>query len=326
MTDLHMFDYSFLKAGTPQGVSLLLREISRLQARLAAQKQAYPAIYGALESAGRVRSLLSACRAGNTENRAAEICARNSPPITQKEKDMADYRDALFELEMGHPAVEPSCRDLLRLHSLVLARTPDAAGGRYREEPGCSPVPPEEIPEAVEVWEQALVSAYEEKGNAPLLLIPCLVADFICICPFSPGGRRMACLLTRLLLQRAGYALPVSWEEQVCRYEAFYAHALRQVREQQDYWPFIEVFLMLLYLCGCQAEKAFALLPGRKMTKKSRVEAVIAGSPVPISKGEICKLLPDVSPTTVEAALGELVKSGQALRRGSARTARYELA
>ncbi len=326
MMDLHMFDYSFLQDTPPQGVSLLLRETSRLQARLLDQKRAYPAIYSALESAGRVRSLLSACRAGNMESRAAEICARNSPPITQAERDMADYRDALFEVEMGHPAVEPCRRDLLRLHTLLLARTPGCAGGRYRENPGCSPVPSQEIPEAMELWEQALVTAYGEKTYPPLLLIPCLVADFICICPFSPGGRRMAYLLTRLLLQRAGYVLPVSWEEQVCRYNAFYVHAIRQVQERQDYWPFIEVFLTLLYLCACQAEKAFALLPGRKMTKKSRVEAVIAGSPVPISKGEICKLLPDVSPTTVEAALGELVKSGQALRRGSARTARYELA
>ncbi|MBR4322426.1 hypothetical protein [Treponema sp.] len=30
----------------------------------------------------------------------------------------------------------------------------------------------------------------------------------------------------------------------------------------------------------------------------------------PISKAEICKLLPDISPTTVEAVLGKMVKSG----------------
>lgn len=53
MMDLHMFDYSFLQDTPPQGVSLLLRETSRLQARLLDQKRAYPAIYSALESAGR---------------------------------------------------------------------------------------------------------------------------------------------------------------------------------------------------------------------------------------------------------------------------------
>ena len=62
------------------------------------------------------------------------------------------------------------------------------------------------------------------------------------------------------------------------------------------------------------------------MTKKSRVEAVVAGSLMPISKGEICRILPDVSPTTVEAALGELVKGGVVVRHGPARTARYGLA
>lgn len=326
MENLHMFDYSFLHDAPPEGVARLLKEIRLLQNRLLNYRQAYPSVYSALESAGRVRSLLEACRAGHMEIRAAEICARNTPPINDVEKDMAGYRDALFEIQMGHPPVEPVPQDLMRLHGLLLSRAPGDAGGRYREEPKEFSISPEKIPQAMEEWEQAALLAWEGRGFSSLLAIPCVVADFICIHPFAPGGERMSFLLTRLLLQRAEVALPVSWEEQVCRYQAFYCNAIRQIQHGQGYWPFVEFFLSLLYLCGCQAEKTFALLPGRKMTKKSRVEAVVAGSPVPISKGEICRLLPDVSPTTVEAALGELVKSGQAVRMGSARTARYELA
>lgn len=326
MADLHMFDYSFLHSPLPEGISLLLKEIALLQSRLLGYKRAYPSIYGALERSGRVRSLLAACQAGNMESRAAEICARNSPPINDIERDMAGYRDALFEIQMGHPSVEPDCRSLLRLHRLALSRTANGLGGRYRETEAPSPISPEKVPAAMEVWEQALLSAYAAPPASPLLLIPCVLADFICISPFAAGGGRMAYLLTRLLLQRGGMALPTSWEEQVCLYRVFYVNSLNQALAGQAYWPFIECFLVLLYLCGCRAEKAFALLPGRKMTKKSRVEAVVAGSPVPISKGEICKLLPDVSPTTVEAALGELVRTGTVIRSGSARTARYALA
>ncbi len=309
-----MFDYSFLHAPPPEGIARLLREISQLQDRLLACKRSYPGIYSSLERTGRVRSLQAACGARNMESRAAEVCARNSPPINEVEKSMADYRDALFEVQMGHPALEPCCRDLLRLHKIALLHTQPEQAGMLREGADLEP------------WEQAVQRIYAEDSVPMLLAAPCLLADFICLSPFEPGGQRMAYLLARLLLQKAGAALSVSWEEQVDRYRVFYADSLNHVQISGDYWPFIECFLTLLYLCGCQAEKAFTLLPGRKMTKKSRVEAIVAGSPVPISKSEICRLLPDVSPTTVEAALGELVKNGQIVRSGSARTARYATA
>lgn len=324
MPDLHMFDYPFLQGPIPQSAARLLEENGRLKDRLLACRQAHPGIYGALERAGRVQSLLAACGAGNMEGRAAEICARNSPPINEVERAMADYRDALFEVQMGHPPLEPCRRDLLRLHKQVLARTCPGAAGHYREEGG--PFPADRVAEAMEDWERAAEKVCAGEAGPMLLAAPCLVADFICTAPFAPGGRRMAYLITRLLLQKAGAVVPGSWEEQAARTRIFFADALQRRREGGSYWPFIECFLAALYLCGCRAEKAFALLPGRKMTKKSRVEAAVARSPVPISKGEICRLLPDVSPTTVEAALGELVRGGAVVRRGSARTARYTMA
>ena len=43
----------------------------------------------------------------------------------------------------------------------------------------------------------------------------------------------------------------------------------------------------------------------------------------PLSKAEICTILPDVSPTTVEAVLGKLVREGQVQRLGAGRSSRY---
>lgn len=43
----------------------------------------------------------------------------------------------------------------------------------------------------------------------------------------------------------------------------------------------------------------------------------------PLSKSEICKILSDVSSTTVEAVLGAMVKEKKIIRIGSARAARY---
>lgn len=64
-------------------------------------------------------------------------------------------------------------------------------------------------------------------------------------------------------------------------------------------------------MCYKELDKRFAVLNGRKITKKARIEATVLNSLVPISKSEICDILPDVSPTTVEAVLSVMVKNGQ---------------
>lgn len=79
----------------------------------------------------------------------------------------------------------------------------------------------------------------------------------------------------------------------------------------------------MLYICYKELDKHFAVVHGKKITKKARVEAAVLNSLTPLSKAEICKILPDVSPTTVEAVLGAMVKSGTIKRIGSSRAARY---
>ena len=92
---------------------------------------------------------------------------------------------------------------------------------------------------------------------------------------------------------------------------------------ENDYFPFIENFLSTLYMCYKELDKRFAIVNGKKITKKSRVEATVLNSLTPISKSEICKLLPDVSPTTVEAVLGQMVNSGSIKKIGDGRNSRY---
>lgn len=85
----------------------------------------------------------------------------------------------------------------------------------------------------------------------------------------------------------------------------------------------MENFLSTLYMCYKELDKRFAVVHGKKITKKARVEATVLNSLTPLSKAEICKILPDVSPTTVEAVLGVMVKTGSIRRIGAGRTTRY---
>jgi len=62
---------------------------------------------------------------------------------------------------------------------------------------------------------------------------------------------------------------------------------------------------------------------GGKITKRARIEATVLNSLLPVSKQEICYILSDVSPTTVEAVLAEMVKRGEIEKIGAARGVKY---
>ena len=64
-------------------------------------------------------------------------------------------------------------------------------------------------------------------------------------------------------------------------------------------------------------------MEAKRVTKKSRIEKTVLGSFTPLSKADICRILPDVSPTTVEAVLGSMVRAGRIRRIGEGRASRY---
>ena len=76
-------------------------------------------------------------------------------------------------------------------------------------------------------------------------------------------------------------------------------------------------------MCYKELDKRFAVVHGKKITKKARVEATVLNSLTPLSKAEICKIHPDVSPTTVEAVLSAMVKTGSVKLIGAGRTTGY---
>lgn len=76
-------------------------------------------------------------------------------------------------------------------------------------------------------------------------------------------------------------------------------------------------------MCYQELNKRFAVINSNRVTKKARIEATVLNSLTPISKAEICNILPDISPTTVEAVLGSMVKNCSIERLGNGRSSRY---
>lgn len=84
-----------------------------------------------------------------------------------------------------------------------------------------------------------------------------------------------------------------------------------------------EYFLFILFKCYKELHDRFILIDGRKASKKVRIEKLVLDSIKPLSKIEIYKSLVDVSVTTIEKVLGELVKANKIRIIGKGRSTRY---
>jgi predicted HTH transcriptional regulator len=82
-------------------------------------------------------------------------------------------------------------------------------------------------------------------------------------------------------------------------------------------------FMTTLLMCYKELDKRFAVVNSGKVSKRQRIEATVLNSLLPIGKREICYVLPDVSPTTVEAVIASMVKSGVIEKIGAGRSTKY---
>ncbi|MBQ7011213.1 MAG: Fic family protein [Clostridia bacterium] len=345
---MRKFDYSFLDNGLlPANLINLTSSIASLKTMAGVRKQEYEKIFTELEAVARIQSVKSSNAIEGivtSDERIADIVNRNSAPINHTEGEIAGYRDALNAVHTNHGNLDMRQSDILKLHETMMQIAGYEYGGKYKtgdnyiieeDKNGTrrvrfKPTPASEVEASMEQLELAYMEARNNANINQLLLIPCVILDFLCIHPFRDGNGRMSRLLTLLLLYKNGYDAGkyVSFEEQINNYKGFYYEALRESSEgwhknENSYVPFIENFLSTLYMCYKELDKRFAVINEKNITKKARIEATVLNSLIPISKSEICNILPDVSPSTVEAVLGKMVKDGQIKKIGQAKQTRY---
>lgn len=317
---MHIFDYSFLDDG------LLPAEIVNLTAAIAAfnaisdtRKESNKSMYTELEKIARVQSVKGSNAIEGivtTDARIKQIVDGDSAPLNHDEREIAGYRDALDEIHSKHDQMSFSENMILHIHEMMTGVAGYELSGKYKEAM------------------QQLVLAYMDARDNPkinkLLLIPCVILDFLCIHPFSDGNGRVSRLLSLFLLYKSGYDVGkyVSFEEQINDSKDFYYEALQESSigwhtNENSYFEYMKNFLSMLYKCYKELDKRFSTVNGKKLKKTERIEQTVLNSVIPVSKAEICDILPDVSPSTVEAVLGKMVKTGLVMKLGQSRATKY---
>ncbi|MBP3902138.1 MAG: Fic family protein [Blautia sp.] len=343
---MHKYDYSFLKNKIPGNIVGLTDIIADLKAREEFRKLQYSETFESL----RKKAVIESVEGSNaiegivtTEARIRDIVA-GAAPITHDEMEISGYKDALNLIHANHDNMDIDETIILTFHRMILGNTNLQEAGHYKKannfimeySPDGSrhvrfkPVLAKNVQAAMEQMLMAYYDARQDSEIAPLLIIPCVILDFLCIHPFLDGNGRVSRLLTVLLLYLSGYDIVryISLEGQINKYKSGYYEALKISSEswhenENDYIPFIINFLQILYRCFKDLDEAFTDISLEKAGKSERVESILLGTIVPISKREIMEKVPDISVKTVELVLSKMLKAKKIKKIGTYRDARY---
>ena len=232
---MHKFDYSFLNNGLlPAGLINLTSGITSLKTMAGVRKEEYEKVFTELEAVAKVQSVKSSNAIEGivtSDERIAEIVNGDSAPLNHNEAEIAGYRDALNVIHLNHEHLDLRQSDILNLHETMMQIAGYEYGGKYKDFDNYiieedakgnrkirfSPTPASEVKEAMEQLELAYMVARSDANINQLLLIPCVILDFLCIHPFRDGNGRMSRLLSLMLLYKNGYDAGkyVSFEEQI---------------------------------------------------------------------------------------------------------------
>lgn len=342
------YDYSFLKnLKVPASFLSITNGIYALKSEEEQKQASYPEIFTKLQQLAVVQSVKGSNAIEGivtTDKRIEEIVNQNSAPLNHSEQEIAGYRDALNLIHTNYENISLSENSVLNLHNILLSHTELSTRGQYKREDNVireryldgtsrvrwTPVSAQDTPFVMQQMYLAYTDARDDAGINQLLLIPCVILDFLCIHPFQDGNGRMSRLLSLLLLYKNGFDISkyISFEEQINKSKNLYYEALKKSSDgwhdnTNDYLPFIENFIFTLYLCYKELDKRFLTLNSGKVPKAKRIEETVMNAFMPISKKEICNLLVDVSPTTVEAVLSSMLKEGKIVKLGTTRNTKY---
>ena len=345
---MHSFTYQFLKTkGIDPQLFSLSNVLTDLKARSEATKATHQAIFAKLETIAIIESVEGSNAIEGivaTRERIKAIIDNNVPPLGHNEEEIAGYHDAARFIKEHYEDIDFNEATILELHRLLTARHIGYQGGQYKKADNIiamkaetgevkrvifEPTPASKTQEAMKQLCLAFRVARDDFEIHPLLLIPCVIVDFLSIHPFSDGNGRVSRLLTLLLLYKAGYDIGryISFEAMINEYRWNYYDALSQSQAhwhdgKNDYTPFIKFTFQILYQCYKEINRRLiGVNDGKK--KHERVEAIVLESIVPLSKADIVSFLPDISTSAIEITLAKLSKEGKIRKIGSFRNARY---
>lgn len=349
ITVVKEFDYSFIAdLAVPTRTFRLMHSILSENDKLQQMAAVNPDVFSKLRDIASIESVRSSNAIEGivtSDERLRGIVLHDTEPVGHDEEEIAGYRDAIGLLHREHKELDFDTATVQSLHRTMYSHIL-TEGGVFKKKdnaivehgPGGTvirwmPTSAEETPAAIEEMIAAYAKAAKNPDIEPLVLIPCVILDFLCVHPFPDGNGRVSRLLTDLLMYKHGIEIQryISLEEAIDTTKDRYYDSLRESsagwhENHNDYVPFITYFLETTNICIRELDKRRLTTIIKKGSKTERIERTLLESMVPISKKEVYEQLLDVSPSTVEAVISRMLRDGQIVKIGTTRSARYRKA
>lgn len=279
-----------------------------------------------------------------SDERLEALVMEKSEPRNRSEEEIAGYREVLATVHDSYEYIPIRPNNILQLHRDLYSFSSSDTGGKFKNTDNViaesgkdgkqrvrfAPVPAFQTAEAMDMLCSEFNSAMERSEYDPLLLIPMFVLDFLCIHPFNDGNGRMSRLLTLLLLYRSGYIVGkyVSMEMLIEKTKETYYEALQSSSSgwhdnTSHYASFVRYYLGVVLKGYNEFQDRIEHLKYRNLSKTDRVKAVFDKKLGIIRKSDIASLCPDISETTIERTLKELLESGFVEKVGKGRATGY---
>ena len=273
-----------------------------------------------------------------SDKRLKELIKQKSEPRNRSEQEIAGYREVLSTIHESYEYIVPRPNLIMQLHRDLYSYSDSVIGGHYKntdnviaetDESGnqkvrFTPVPAFQTAEAMEELCSNFWKAWEADHIDKLILIPMFILDFLCIHPFDDGNGRMSRLLTLLLFYKAGYIVGkyISMEMLIEKtkdtyYESLQASSADWHESKNSYEFFVKYYLGIMLKAYHEFENRVEHFKYRSLSKPERIKAMIDQKVGKITKQEIMNACPDISKTTVERTLTDLVKQGYIIKVGS---------
>lgn len=279
-----------------------------------------------------------------TDERLRLIALNKTTPLSREESEIAGYRDVLNTIHDSHEYIPITPSTILQLHRDLYKYSGLDVGGKYKNQDNViaetlhdgtqrvrfQPVPAWQTAEAMEELCKEYNRAHSEKSVNHYILAAMFILDFLCIHPFSDGNGRMSRLLTILLLYKNENMVGkyISVEKVIEQSKETYYETLRSSsigwhESDNDYNPFVEYMLGVILNVSRTFEERIEIVAAEGLSKPDRIREQIKSTLGEVTKSELVKMFSDISDTTVQRALNDLVKSGQIIKLGGGRYTKY---
>lgn len=345
---MHLFDYQEIPRNllTPEIVNML-SALHEFKGKQELYIETEPDVLTALLDIAKIQSTKASNKIEGiytSDERLEALVMEKAEPRNRSEEEIAGYREVLATVHESYEYIPVRSNNILQLHRDLYSFSKSDLGGKFKNTDNViaesgkdgkqrvrfTPVPAFQTPEAMEQLCLQFNNAIDEGRYDPLILIPMFVLDFLCIHPFNDGNGRMSRLLTLLLLYRSGYIVGkyISMEMLIEKSKETYYEALRDSsyawhEGTNDYTPFVKYYLGIMLKGYKEFQDRVEHLNYRKLSKADRVKAVFDKKLGIVRKSDIAAFCPDISETTIERTLKELLKTGYIEKVGKARATGY---